>query len=47
MPTIDTLNINGTAYDIVPKSFVDKVYPIGSIYMSAANTNPGTLFGGT
>lgn len=26
---------------------ISKVYPIGSIYMSVNNTNPGSLFGGT
>lgn len=29
------------------KTSIDKVYPIGSIYMSTSNTNPGTLFPGT
>ena len=28
-------------------TLLDRTYPVGSIYMSANNTNPGTVFGGT
>lgn len=41
---------NGVTHDIQDyriSSIVDAVYPVGSIYMSVNNTNPGTLFGGT
>ncbi len=28
-------------------TILNKVYPVGSIFISTSNTNPGTLFGGT
>lgn len=33
--------------DILKNSYLDLVYPIGSIYMSVNSANPATLFGGT
>lgn len=38
--TVDDLQIGST-------SFLDKVYPVGSIYLSVNSTNPASLFGGT
>lgn len=32
---------------VTEANFLDKIYPIGSIYMSVNSTNPATLFGGT
>ena len=42
---INDLNIT-TAADLYTY-ILNKFYPIGSIYISTATTNPGTLFGGT
>lgn len=34
--------------EVVAKvDLIDSIYPVGSIYMSANNVNPATLFGGT
>ena len=39
--TVDgTLTVDG-------KTLLDRTYPVGAIYLSAAATDPGTLFGGT
>lgn len=52
MPLTKYLKQNGeTIYPVTSANnifdLVDKIYPVGSIYLSVNNTNPGTLFGGT
>lgn len=33
--------------NVISKMILDKLYPIGSIYLETTNTNPSTLLGGT
>lgn len=42
----DDFNVNGELR-IKGTSFLESIYPVGSIYMSVNNTDPGTIFGGT
>ena len=37
----------GKAKTKIEASSINKVYPVGSIYMSVSNTSPASLFGGT
>ena len=41
------LMIHSLTSTILPSPDFNKIYPIGSIYMTVNNTNPKTLFGGT
>lgn len=42
-----SVDIHGNTININGKSFLDRTYPVGSIYMSTNATNPTNLFGGT
>ena len=47
---IEELNTNANNYTSVVNrlnNFGKEMYPVGSIYISVTNTNPGTIFGGT
>ena len=39
---------NGTEYGLGGKALIDRIYPVGSIYISTSSTfNPQTVWGGT
>lgn len=42
----DGIKENSDALAEIKQTFLNAVYPVGSIYMSVNSTNPGTLFGG-
>lgn len=46
---VDVGDINGNMdlIDTAMKAILDKLYPIGAVYMSADSTNPSVFFGGT
>ena len=44
--TNDTASGTKSVYDYIETLF-NRIYPVGSIYMSVNSTNPGTIFGGT
>lgn len=47
MAILKDLFVSGDARFIGRINVLESMYPIGSIYMSTASTNPSQLFGGT
>ena len=44
---ISVINGNMDLIDAFAGAFLNRVYPVGAIYMSTVSTSPATLFGGT
>lgn len=44
--TVNSLTINGRNNPLSFESIFDKIYPVGSVYISMTDVNPGTLFTG-
>ena len=45
--TISQVEINGETYDLLDNNILNRIYPIGSIYMSVDSTSPASFIGGT
>lgn len=43
----DAKTLGGKTVDELKASFIDSIYPVGSVYISLSQTSPKTLFGGT
>ena len=43
----DNINNLNNAIAQLQRNFLDKTYPVGSIYLSLNSTSPASLFGGT
>lgn len=44
---LDAIKVTNQEFNNFKTQYMDAIYPIGSIYMSVKNVNPGTLFGGS
>ena len=45
--TTTIANTANTTVNGLNNNFLNKTYPVGSVYVSNKNVNPGTIFGGT